>query len=214
MTTVPLIICFGDSLTVGYQSPTPESLDWRETPYGAFLQDLLGPTARVTISGLCGELTGEMAMRFRQDVLQHHPGHVVVLGGSNDLGWNARPPDIMRNLLEMYELALAANIQPVAVTVPSIRLALQEGEDSRGVEAEHIERRQILNHLISDYCARRGVPWIDLFTATQDPGTMRLAAVYSNDGLHLSTKGYRLLAELLYQQVFASAFAAEGKHSK
>ena len=227
MTTAPLIICFGDSLTVGYQSPTPESPELRETPYGAFLQELLGSSAQVAVSGICGELTGEMAMRFRQDVLQHRPAYVVVLGGTNDLGWNARPADIMRNLLKMYELALAAGVQPVAVTVPSIRLPVEErkgpsapedegsaGTDGQRWEAEHIERRQTLNRLISDYCVGRGVPWIDLFTATQEPRTMRLAAAYSNDGLHLTTEGYRRLAELLYQQVFASALAEKGKSLK
>jgi acyl-CoA thioesterase I len=227
MTPAPLIICFGDSLTVGYQSPTPASPELRETPYGSFLQEMLGSAARVVVSGICGELTGEMAMRFRPDVLQHHPAYVVVLGGTNDLGWNARPADIMRNLLKMYELALAAGIQPVAVTVPSIRLGMEEGEDSStpwgagsgGTDgprwvAEHIERRQMLNRLISDYCTSRGVAWIDLFAATQEPRTMWLAAVYSNDGLHFSTEGYRRLAELLYQQVFAAAFTEEGKSIK
>ncbi len=59
--SVPLIICFGDSLTAGYQSPTPDSPQGRETPYGTFLQRHLGSTARVAISGVCGELTAEMA---------------------------------------------------------------------------------------------------------------------------------------------------------
>ena len=227
MTPAPLIICFGDSLTVGYQSPTPASPDFRETPYGAFLQELLGSAARVVVSGICGELTGEMAMRFRPDVLQHHPAYVVVLGGTNDLGWNARPADIMRNLLKMYELAQAGGIQPVAVTVPSIRLGMELGEDpstpwgagSEGTDgqrwvAEHIERRQMLNRLISDYCTSRGVAWIDLFAATLEPRTMRLAAVYSNDGLHLSTEGYSRLAELLYQQVFAGELTRARRRSK
>jgi lysophospholipase L1-like esterase len=43
---------------------------------------------------------------------------------------------------------------------------------------------------------------VDLFTATAEPEKLRLAERYSNDGLHLTTEGYRLLAELLYRQVF------------
>ena len=35
------IICFGDSLTAGYQSPTHDIPYIRETPYGAFLQQRL-----------------------------------------------------------------------------------------------------------------------------------------------------------------------------
>jgi lysophospholipase L1-like esterase len=65
--------------------------------------------------------------------------------------------------------------------------------------------------LIRDYALSKRVPWIDLFTATADPETRQLAAFYSNDGLHLTTAGYRLLARLLYDQVFAKAAASEGE---
>lgn len=203
--SVPLIICFGDSLTVGYQSPTADFPAYRETPYGEFLQKRVGPSARVVVSGVCGELTGEMVMRFREDVLQHTPSYVVVLGGTNDLGWNASPDAIMRNLLKMYELAQAAGVRPVAVTVPSIRV---EGEGGGGPQGsvQHIARRQELNRLITDYCAKKGLACVDLFAATLEPETQRLAAPYSNDGLHLTTEGYQRLATLLYEQVFADRF--------
>lgn len=201
-----LIICFGDSLTVGYQSPTPESPQVVETPYGTFLQERLGPRAKVAVSGICGEVTGDMVLRFRQDVLRHHPASVVVLGGSNDLGWRTRPAEIMRNLLKMYASARAAGIRLVAVTVPSVRLA-SGVEEARWTE-ELIAQRQSLNRLISEYCLTHGVACVDLFTATADPATLQLAAECSNDGLHLTTEGYRRLAALLYDQVFVAAFGA------
>ena len=120
--SIPEIVCFGDSLTAGYQSPDRGHPFPRETPYGSFLQERLASRARVTVRGVCGELTGEMALRFRRDVLDHRPDSVVILGGTNDLGWNAEPPEIMRNLVKMHEQALHAGIQSVAVTVPSVRL--------------------------------------------------------------------------------------------
>jgi lysophospholipase L1-like esterase len=203
------IVCFGDSLTAGFQSPTVDHPQGIETPYGRFLQELIGPSVRVSVSGICGELTGEMAMRFRSAVLMHHPTHVVILGGTNDLGWNAAPADIMRNLLKMYELAVAAGVKPVPVTVPSIRV----GDDLRSEEgrrwfAEHLERRCELNGSIR-YAESKGLTAFDIFTATVDPETQQLAAQYSNDGLHLTTAGYRLMAERLYQEIFV-AVAAEG----
>jgi lysophospholipase L1-like esterase len=203
-----LIICFGDSLTAGFQSPTREHPGGQETPYGRFLQEWLGPAVEVRVKGICGELTGEMAMRFRRDVLEHRPEHVVILGGTNDLGWNARPDDIMRNLTKMYELARASGIVPVPVTVPSVRVDLggarPEGE---AWLAQHVERRQVLNELIQDYAVSKHLAWVDLFTATADPETHQLAAPYSNDGLHLTTAGYRLLAGLLCDRVFTKAVA-------
>jgi acyl-CoA thioesterase I len=207
------IICFGDSLTAGFQSPTPEHPGGQETPYGRFLQERLGPSIEVRTSGICGELTGEMTMRFRRDVLQHRPKHVVLLGGTNDLGWNARPDDIMRNLIKMYELARASEIIPVPVTVPSVRVEVSgAGPDAKAWLENHLERRRVLNGLIRDYAVSKHLAWVDLFTATADPETRQLAGPYSNDGLHLTTAGYRLLARLLYDGVFAKGSASdEGK---
>ncbi|HKT35677.1 MAG TPA: GDSL-type esterase/lipase family protein [Nitrospira sp.] len=200
------IVCLGDSLTAGFQSPTAEDAVGHETPYGRFLQEWLGPTIEVRVSGICGELTGEMLMRFRRDVLQHQPTHVVLLGGTNDLGWNARPEDIMRNLVKMYELARASGIVPVPVSVPSVRMEIDgAGPNAQAWFGQHLERRQVLNGLIRDYAVSKQLAWVDLFTATADPETEQLAAPYSNDGLHLTTAGYRLLARLLYDRVFTTA---------
>src|SRR5690242_12953114 len=102
------IVCFGDSLTAGFQSPTPDSPGIAETPYGAFLSERLGGAASVTVSGVCGELTSEMAARFHRDVIEEAPDYAVILGGTNDLGWNLPPADIRGNLAGMYEAALKA----------------------------------------------------------------------------------------------------------
>ncbi|MGH7216762.1 MAG: SGNH/GDSL hydrolase family protein [Nitrospiraceae bacterium] len=197
------IVCFGDSLTAGFQSPTFDNPQGIETPYGRFLQELTGPAVRVSVSGICGELTGEMVMRFRSAVLAHQPTHVVILGGTNDLGWNAVPADIMRNLLKMYELAAAAGITTVPVTVPSIRMGGDlRGEEDRRWFVTHLDPRRRLNNLILRYAESKRVAAFDLFAATAEPETQQLAAEYSNDGLHLTTAGYRLIAERLYQDVF------------
>ena len=204
--STPLILCFGDSLTAGYQTPSPMHPDAEHTPYGRVLQERLGNRARVEISGICGEVTGEMLLRFRTAVLDRRPQTVIILGGTNDLGWNADPAEIMRNLVKMYELARAASITPVPVTVPSIRI--DPGQDNPEAAcwlADHIHRRQRLNGLIADYAESKGLGYCDLFTATAEPDSLLLAEPYSNDGLHLTTSGYRLLGRLLYEQLFASA---------
>lgn len=200
MSSSPLIICFGDSLTAGFQSPTRDNPQGRSTPYGDWLVDMIGPSGRVRVrvSGICGEVTGEMVLRFRHDVLDHHPSYVAILGGTNDLGWNASPAEIMRNLVKMYEQTCAAGAIPLPVTVPSIRV-----EDSRSSPegqawlAQHVARRRELNELILQYAQLKHIPSVDLFHATAEPGSLQLAAAYSNDGIHLTTDGYRLLAEMV-----------------
>lgn len=80
-----LVVCFGDSLTVGFQSPSRENPGGVETPYGRFLQEHLGGEVLVQISGVCGEVTGDMVERFGQSVAGRKPDYVVILGGTNDV---------------------------------------------------------------------------------------------------------------------------------
>ncbi len=141
-------------------------------------------------------------MRFRKDVLAHEPHYVVILGGTNDLGWNGPTQEIMRNLVKLYEQTLAAGGVPVPVTVPSLRVE-DAGNSREGMEwvAGHVERRYELNARILEYAASKDLAAVDLFAATAEPETNLLAREYSNDGLHLTTAGYRLFADLVYRQV-------------
>jgi acyl-CoA thioesterase-1 len=203
--TRPLVLCFGDSLTAGYQTPSRDNPIGKQTPYGRFLEQLLDGRVRIEVNGICGETTGEMVLRFRSDVLERHPRYVVMLGGTNDLGWNASPQEIMRNLVKMYELARAAGIVPIPVTVPSLRAP----DGGAGFEArrwleDHIQRRLALNRLIEDYARSKELPCLDLFTATAEPDSLQLRPEYSNDGLHLTTEGYRRLAVLLHERIFSA----------
>ncbi len=189
-------MCFGDSLTAGFQSPTRDNPTGQETPYGQFLQSYLDDGVEVRISGICGEVTGDMVMRFRRDVLEHRPGYVPILGGTNDLGWNASPPEIMRNLIKMYEQTLAIGSLPIPVTVPSIRVEdASESPEGQAWIAGHLARRKQLNQLIHSYADSKGLASVDLFAVTAEPEGGQLAAIYSNDGIHLTTAGYQLFAQ-------------------
>lgn len=200
MSRSTLVICFGDSLTAGFQSPSHDHPTGHETPYGEFLQADLGERGQVCISGICGERTGEMVMRFRRDVLDHRPGYVAILGGTNDLGWNTSASEVMRNLVKLYEQTLAIGGLPIPVTVPSIRVEGGAGSgEGQAWIADHLARRAQLNQLIQAYAESKQIACVDLFAATVDLDNGQLAARYSNDGIHLTTAGYRVFAKLVAQ---------------
>ncbi len=186
-----IVVAFGDSLTVGFQSPTINNPRYQETSYAHFLTEQLHHKAHFIIKGLNGEITEDMVGRFERDVIQNKPDYVIILGGTNDIGWGMLLEEVIKNLVSMYKKSLSAGIIPVGVTVPSIR-----GFD------DLIPPRQYLNENIKKYCSSLNIAYVDLFTASAEPGSLRLAAEYSNDGLHLSTEGYKLLADLLYKGVF------------
>ena len=190
-----VIVAFGDSLTVGYQSPTYDEELPQPTPYTSILSKrvdemLRGGKSTFSVKflnkGIVGELTDEMAGRFTRDVFEPRPDAVIILGGSNDLGWGLEPSGIAKNLAGMYDKALKSGIRPVACTVPSV-LGYDEG----------IPPRRQLNGLIKSYSAALGIHCVDLFTATADSAG-RLREEFSNDGLHLSPLGYEAMADAIF----------------
>jgi len=194
-----VFVAFGDSLTVGYQSPTLADELPRPAPYTEFLKgrikrtpdpDMAGtPRVKFLNRGVVGELTEDMLDRFNRDVVEVEPDFVIILGGSNDLGWGVEPQSVAVNLAKMYREAVRHGIRPIACTIPSV-LGFDEG----------IPPRLMLNRLIKEYSAEHGLVCVDLFAATCDSSTGRLKEEYSNDGLHLNTKGYETIAEVIFSE--------------
>jgi lysophospholipase L1-like esterase len=78
-----------------------------------------------------------------------------------------------------------------------------ESREAREWIDGHLTRRLELNALILEYAATKQLIGVDLFAATADMESRLLAREYSNDGLHLTTDGYRRFAELVCGQVLA-----------
>ncbi len=206
------IVCFGDSLTLGYLSPTRHLPFPEGIPYGSYLQEWIGNRGQVLVRGVCGETTQDMRRRFHADVLEPLPQVAIFLGGTNDLGLGISSSEILGNLDFFYEHAQRHGILPVAVTVPSIREDVEQNDhstdgSSNGVISPAIKRaiaqRVTLNQAITKLGSQRHFPVVDWFTETCEPETQALAIAYSNDGLHLATTGYRRLAEMIWEQVLA-----------
>ena len=198
-----LVVAFGDSLTSGYQPPGSSSPLPKSTPYTDHLKNVIDEALEKANKiklidvifynkGVSGELTSDMLRRLEGDVLSVKPNYVIILGGSNDIGWSVEPTDILDNLIQMYEKSASANIEVVACTVPSVI-----GPES------FVKPRLELNELIVDYCFENELVCVDLFSPTADPKTKMLDKRYSSDGLHLNTAGYTKMAEIIFNQAFA-----------
>lgn len=190
-------MALGDSLTVGENEFELSDSD-QYTSYPRYLELLAQQhlnrhksqsdiRVNVVNKGICGELTAGMLERFSRDVVAERANCVIVLGGTNDIGWNLDPRIIAHNLGMIYDAALRSGITPVACAIPSIL-----GFD------ESIPPRLSLNSIMRTRAAERSIAFVDLFAATADPQTNRLSEQYSADGLHLNGKGYEQMAQCLF----------------
>jgi lysophospholipase L1-like esterase len=144
---------------------------------------------RMINKGINGDLTEGMLHRFQRDVIDFKPDYVIILGGTNDIGWGYSTQEIYNNLKTMYLKARENGVEPIGCTVPSVRGWFKG-----------IPPRVEINDLLIDYCRRNEISCVDLFSKTCDPETKRLKSDYSSDGLHLNKLGYRKVAESLFEE--------------
>ena len=153
------IVALGDSLTAGLRTWLEIAYPSTWTPYTKFLEELtqehllglgLDMSVEILNKGVCGDLTSDMLNRFSRDVVKQKPDYVIILGGTNDIGWNLHPSHIFHTLKTLYDVAESKRIEPVACTVPSIL-----GFD------DLIPPRLHLNNLIQREAEARQIAFVD-----------------------------------------------------
>jgi uncharacterized protein (TIGR02246 family) len=142
--------------------------------------------------GISGQTTPQMLVRFRQDVVALKPKVVVVLAGTNDIAGNTGPSTIEMiedNLASMTEIAKANGIRVVLSSVlPVYDYAWRPG-------LEPAPKIIALNKWMKDYAARTGQIYLDYHTPMAD-ARQGMRADLSNDGVHPTDAGYRVMAPL------------------
>jgi len=192
------IVALGDSLTVGETGFTFSAADEPVGSYpkclGVLAEEYLRSrqsdvNVEVLNKGVNGDLTSGMLERFLRDVVDEKADYVIILGGTNDIGWGFDSAMIAHNLTSMYDSARNKGIIAVACAVPSIL-----GFD------ELIPPRLDLNRAIRGEAEERKMPFLDLFTATADQRNNRLLEDFSADGLHLNSKGYERIGKYVFDK--------------
>ncbi|HEY9533247.1 MAG TPA: SGNH/GDSL hydrolase family protein [Mucilaginibacter sp.] len=142
--------------------------------------------------GISGQTTGQMLVRFREDVINLKPAAVVILAGINDIAENNGPEkleDIFGNIVSMVELARANKIKVVISSVtPAAAFPWRPSIDPK-------EKVKALNDMLKDYAAKNKIVYLDYFTAMAD-ANRGLPKELSKDGVHPTLAGYKIMEPL------------------
>jgi lysophospholipase L1-like esterase len=143
--------------------------------------------------GVSGQTTGQMLLRFRQDVICLKPAVVVILGGINDIAQNNGPAtleEIYGNLISMAELARANQIKVVlASLLPAFRLPWRPAIDP-------VPQIKALNQMLRAYADKIHLIYLDYFDAMAD-SRKGLPPAYTNDEVHPNLAGYKVMERLV-----------------
>ena len=206
------IFCYGDSLTSGTSPP-----EFQEYPYAPHLERALRSSLMTTTSatttrqqeeppdvlvrhfGLPGWTTAQMVQEIHGarglgTILQQQaPIHIVIiLAGTNDLGYSLSNDDIIRNLMALYDTCWNDPMQQlkrhvIAIGIPPSLFQVQYSDVGARVVA--------LNQELAQWCAQQ--PERITYVPFPIPFRDRNDDRWSPDGLHFSPKGYQVLGESL-----------------
>ncbi len=174
------VVFMGDSITEGWGT--------KGTP-GFFDND------KMVERGISGEVTAQMVLRFRRDVIDLKPKTVVILCGCNDIALNQGEYNedyTFGNIVTMVELAKANKIKPIVCSVlPAAAFPWrQEVKDAP-------EKVASLNARLREYCTKNRVKYVDYFPAMVAEDGVSLNPNYTNDGIHPTLPGYEVMESII-----------------
>jgi lysophospholipase L1-like esterase len=150
--------------------------------------------------GISGQTTGQMLVRFREDVINLQPSVVVILAGINDIAENNGPSkleDVFGNIVSMAELAKANHIKVVLSSIlPAFSFPWRPSIDP-------VSKVKALNKMIKDYADKNNIVYLDYFTAMADARS-GLTANLSKDGVHPNLEGYKVMEPLAEKAIAAA----------
>jgi lysophospholipase L1-like esterase len=156
---------------------------------------------------IAGQVTGQMLLRFRRDVVQLKPKVVVILGGINDLRQSSTPStveEIENNLASMSEIAKANGIRVVLASI--LPVGRKQAPDS--VETPEMSRRRIefghsitiINTWLKDYAQSKGHTYCDYYSAMANQDDI-MKSEFTDDGLHPNGTGYSVMAPIAKRSI-------------
>ena len=191
-----VLVALGDSMTVGYQSPSPENPRGTDFPYTRVLEQLVWSEIRqrdltnlgviVENEGVNGDKIEGMITRFNPRVTRHKPNYVIIWTGFNDLHPTIKIQDNINNLQKLYHMTRSIGAEPIGCSL------------TPGKTLFHNLRIVEFNKAIQSLCSSESIIYVDLFDVMTD-SEGKLDKQYYNDG-HLSNKGYTKVAETIFKK--------------
>lgn len=178
---VPNSVFMGDSITEG----------WFATDPGFFTKN------NFVGRGIGGQVTSQMLLRFREDVIKLKPKRVIILAGTNDIAENQGPislDKVFGNIVSMAELARANNIRVVLCSVlPAYDFPWKNG-------MQPADKVIALNKMIKDYAQKNNITYVDYHSALKDEKN-GLPKEIAEDGIHPNKSGYEKMEAILMKSL-------------
>jgi len=152
--------------------------------------------------GISGQVTHQMLIRFRADVIALKPKLVVILAGTNDIAQNSGPvsiEEVADNIKSMAEMALQNNIEVIICSV----LPAKDYPWKPGMNP--LNKIPQLNSMIKEYAIANDLSYVDFFEVMDNgKGGMKVPEhTTENDLVHPNKAGYIVMEALTHGAIQA-----------
>lgn len=144
--------------------------------------------------GISGQVTSQMLVRFRPDVIDLKPARVFILAGTNDIAENNGPVSletVAGNIESMCELARLKGIKPVICSV--LPAAEYKWRKSITDVPRKIEK---LNSMLKSIAEKNGYGYLDYHSALRDERG-GLSEENSGDGVHPTKACFKIMEAMV-----------------
>lgn len=151
-------------------------------------------TNNIICRGISGQVSGQMLLRFQQDVIDLKPSIVVINAGVNDIAENGGKYNenfTFSCIKSMAEIADANNITVVLTSV----LPAKSFRWNKSIN-DSVDKINSLNKKILSYAKQKGYVYLDYYSKMVDEEG-GLPEKYSSDGVHPTPDGYQVMERLL-----------------
>ncbi len=146
--------------------------------------------------GIAADTTAQLLSRL-DDIIELQPRLLFLQIGTNDLGKGKKPKTIVQNIHQILT-RLQKNIPGISMYVLSLYPISRAKKFTSFIPCTIRTNKAIrkTNELLKKECLELGIPFIDIHPKLVD-AKGRFASEYTIEGLHLSGKGYEIIAESL-----------------
>lgn len=140
--------------------------------------------------GISGQISAQLLIRFRQDVINLKPRAVIILAGSNDLAGSrghVNNETILNNVKSMAELARKNHIKVILCKY----LPIYEYPWNKALKGA-ADQIISLNNAIVAYANENNFTILDYFTPLVDSRNGQKAE-FTTDGVHPNLAGYKIM---------------------
>lgn len=142
--------------------------------------------------GISGQISPQLLLRFKQDVMALKPSVVIILAGSNDISGSTghvTNERILNNIGAMAELATANKIRVIVCAyLPIFEYPWRKGIEPAGKIIS-------LNKEIKKFVTTNKLTLLDYFTPLADERNGQKESL-TLDGVHPNAEGYKVMAPI------------------